>query len=56
MIDIRLIASDVDGTMLPANGAISEDLRRAIARCLDLGIPFILSSASLKAAGSGDSP
>ena len=44
MIDIRLIASDVDGTMLPANGAISEDLRRAIARCLERGIPFILSS------------
>ena len=44
MIDIRLVASDVDGTMLPANGAISENLRRAIARCLDRGIPFILSS------------
>ena len=44
MIDIRLIASDVDGTMLPANGAISEDLRRAIARCLERGIPFLLSS------------
>ena len=44
MIDIRLVASDVDGTMLPANGAISENLRLAIARCLDRGIPFILSS------------
>lgn len=44
MNDIRLIASDVDGTMLPRGGAISEGLRTAIARCRARGIPFIISS------------
>lgn len=44
MNDIRLIASDVDGTMLPRGGVISENLRRAIALCRDRGIPFIIAS------------
>lgn len=44
MRDIRLIASDVDGTMLPRGGVISENLRRAIAQCRRRGIPFIIAS------------
>ena len=44
MNDIRLIASDVDGTMLPRGGAISEGLRAAIAACRARGIPFIIAS------------
>ena len=43
-MDIRLIASDVDGTMLPRGGSISPGLRRAIARCRAAGVPFIISS------------
>lgn len=44
MNDIRLIASDVDGTMLPRGGAISQGLRDAIRRCRARGIPFIIAS------------
>ena len=44
MNDIRLIASDVDGTMLPRGGVISARLRRAIAGCRAAGIPFIIAS------------
>lgn len=44
MNDIRLIASDVDGTMLPRGGEISENLRRAIGLCRERGIPFIIAS------------
>ena len=44
MNDIRLIASDVDGTMLPRGGVISERLRTAIRRCREVGIPFIIAS------------
>lgn len=44
MNDIRLIASDIDGTMLPRGGVISDSLRRAIAACRDRGIPFIIAS------------
>lgn len=44
MNDIRLIASDVDGTMLPRGGVISERLRQAIAACRARGIPFIIAS------------
>ena len=44
MNDIRLIASDVDGTMLPRGGVISARLRRAIAGCRRAGIPFIIAS------------
>ena len=41
---IRLIASDVDGTMLPRGGTISKSLRDAIAACRARGIPFIIAS------------
>lgn len=44
MDDIRLIASDVDGTMLPRGGVISENLRDAIGQCCAAGIPFIIAS------------
>ncbi len=44
MNDIRLIASDVDGTMLPRGGVISERLRVAISRLRAAGIPFIVAS------------
>ena len=44
MNDIRLIASDVDGTMLPRGGAISDNLRETIRLCRDRGIPFIIAS------------
>ena len=44
MHDIRLIASDVDGTMLPRGGVISEALRSAIAACRARDIPFIIAS------------
>lgn len=44
MNDIRLIASDVDGTMLPRGGSISEALRDAIRRCRARNIPFIIAS------------
>ena len=44
MNDIRLIASDVDGTMLPRGGVISERLRTTIRRCREAGVPFIIAS------------
>ena len=44
MDDIRLIASDVDGTMLPRGGVISENLRNAVGQCRAKGIPFIIAS------------
>ena len=44
MNDIRLIAADVDGTMLPRGGEISPNLRRAIGQCRERGIPFIIAS------------
>ena len=42
--DVRLIATDIDGTILPRGGAISENTRRAIARCWERGIPFIIAT------------
>lgn len=44
MNDIRLIASDVDGTLLPRGGVISTALREAVGQCRGRGIPFILAS------------
>ena len=44
MLDIRLVASDVDGTVLPRGGVISENLRRAIRGLRERNIPFIISS------------
>ncbi|MBR1821778.1 MAG: HAD family phosphatase [Clostridia bacterium] len=44
MEDIRLIATDVDGTILPHGGKISEATRRAVRRCRAAGIPFVIAS------------
>ena len=64
MANIRLIASDVDNTMLPQGGVISENLRRAVARCREAGIPFVIASGRWigalgdvqRQAGCGDMP
>ena len=39
-MDIRMIATDVDGTILPRGGAISPLTRRAVAACRARGVPF----------------
>ena len=41
---IRMIATDVDGTILPRGGAVSEATRRAVAGCRARGIPFVIVS------------
>ena len=43
-MDIRMIATDVDGTILPRGGSISEATRRAVAGCRARGIPFVIVS------------
>ena len=43
-MDIRLIASDVDGTILPHGGSFSDLTRQAVRRCRERGIPFVISS------------
>lgn len=53
MLDIRLVASDVDSTMLPRGGEISENLRRAVRGLRKRGIPFIISSGRWIGALSG---
>ena len=39
-----MIATDVDGTILPRGGVVSEATRRAVAGCRARGIPFVLVS------------
>ena len=41
---IRMIATDVDGTILPRGGAISPATRRAVGLCRERGIPFVIVS------------
>ena len=41
---IRMIATDVDGTILPRGGAISDATRQAVALCRERGIPFVIVS------------
>lgn len=41
---IRMIATDVDGTILPRGGTISDATRRAVAMCRKRGIPFVIVS------------
>lgn len=41
---VRLIASDVDGTILPHGGAISERTRSAVQACAARGVPFVIAS------------
>ena len=45
-----MIASDVDGTMLPRGGTISPGLRRAIELCRRRGIPFVIASGRWRGA------
>ena len=62
MSDIRLIAADIDGTLLPRGGVISDATRRAVALCRERGIPFVLATGRwigdvdgiIEAAGTGD--
>ena len=42
--DIKLVVSDIDGTLLPKGGNISEGSRRAVAECRRNGINFALAS------------
>lgn len=41
---ITMIATDVDGTILPRGGAISDATRRAVALCRARGVPFVIVS------------
>lgn len=43
-MDIRLIASDIDGTILPHRGKISDATRRAVKALGERGIDFVISS------------
>ena len=43
-MNIRMVATDVDGTILPRGGAISEATRRAVRGCRARGIPFVIVS------------
>ena len=43
-MNIRMIATDVDGTILPRGGAISRATRRAVQGCRARGIPFVIVS------------
>ena len=44
MKNIRLIASDIDGTILPFGGRISDRTRAAVRRCREMGIRFVICS------------
>ena len=43
-MDIRLVASDVDGTILPRGGVISPRTAAAVARCVARGVPYVIAS------------
>ena len=43
-MNLRLIASDVDGTILPRGGEISNRTRAAVHAAIDRGVPFVISS------------
>lgn len=61
---IRLIATDVDGTILPRGGVISDATRRAVALCRARGVPFVIVSGRwigalgdvIRQADAGDQP
>ena len=41
---IRLIFSDVDGTILPRGGEISDRTRETVQKCVASGVPFVICS------------
>lgn len=43
-MNIRLIVSDVDGTILPRGGEISGRTKAAVASCQRAGVPFVIAS------------
>lgn len=43
-MSIRLIVSDVDGTILPRGGALSDRTRAAVKACEEHNVPFVISS------------
>ena len=43
-MSIRLICSDVDGTILPRGGEISERTRAAVHALGEKGVPFVIAS------------
>ena len=43
-MDIQLIVSDIDGTILPAGGRVSEETVQAVARCRERGTEFVIAS------------
>ena len=43
-MSIRLIFSDVDGTILPGGGEISERTKAAVQQSMSRGVPFVISS------------
>lgn len=43
-MSIRLIFSDVDGTILPRGGAISDRTKNAVQQSVNSGVPFVISS------------
>lgn len=43
-MNIKLIVSDVDGTILPRGGVISERTKAAVASCQRAGVPFVIAS------------
>jgi hypothetical protein len=42
---LRLVASDLDGTLLRSDGSVSERTRRAVQRVYELGIEFVVLTA-----------
>jgi len=43
-MNIRLIATDIDGTILPPGGAVSPATRHVVAQCRLKNIPFVICS------------
>lgn len=43
-MSIKLIFSDVDGTILPRGGEISDRTRQTVQNCVNSGVPFVICS------------
>lgn len=43
-MDIRLIVSDIDGTLLPKGGKLSPATKAAVAACRERGVEFVIAS------------